>query len=210
MLGEVIYITREEIFMSKYQTLKDAIEAFQPGGSDAPILYASTEVNEKAFKVLAGRKLKLWTGNTTILMMVCFIFLAVVSVFAVFLNAYLGAATPAPTVAAFMPFIVMLMFRTTFSTITDDGLNIYFIEYRFGSKYVISDKLSLPYDSLSNVKVRVGKILRTTNFTFEFLHNNKKYRIRTSVPNRKRKMQEQEGNLKYLLEILEKKGLINQ
>jgi len=196
--------------MSKYQTLKDAIEVFQPGGSDAPILYASTEVNEKAFKVLAGRKLKLWTGNTTILMVVCFVFLAAVSVFAVFLNAYLGAATPAPTVAAFMPFIVILLFRTSFITITDDGLNIYFIEYRFGSKYVISDKLSLPFDSVSNVKIRVGKILRTTNFTFEILHNDKKYKVRTSVSNRKRKMGEQEENLAKLLELFEKKGLINQ
>ena len=43
--------------MSQHQTLKDAIEEFQPGSADVPILYSTVELNEKSFKALLGRKL---------------------------------------------------------------------------------------------------------------------------------------------------------
>jgi len=184
--------------MSKYQALTNAIEAFQPGGADAPILYSTVEVNDRSFKALAGRKLKLWSIHTTILLVVCAIFLLAVSV----VVAIWGAA-PAP--AAFAPLFIAFLFRTTFITVTDDGLDFYFIESRFGSKYVVSDKLSLPYDRISNVKVKVGRIFKQTNVTFEFLHNDKKRKIKVSMPNRMRKMEEQEGNLSYLLGVLKQK-----
>ena len=186
--------------MSKYQALENAIEAFQPSGVNAPILYSTVEVNGKSFKALAGRKLKLWSIHTTILLAVCALFLIAVSVAA----AFLGAA-PAP--AAFAPLSIAFLFRTTFITVTDQGFDFYFIEYRFSSKYVVSDKLSLPYDRISNVKVKVGRVFKQTHVTFEFLHNDKKRKIKVSMPNRMRKMEEQEGNLSYLLGVLKQKRL---
>jgi len=54
--------------MTRYQKFQEAIEAFEPGAGNAPIVCANTEVNEKVFRLLAGRKLKLWTGRTTIVM----------------------------------------------------------------------------------------------------------------------------------------------
>jgi len=187
--------------MSKNQAMKGVIKAFRPGGADAPILYASTEVNEKSFKVLTGRKLKLWSTHTTILLAVCAIFLIAI----LFVATILTGPAAAPVPAVFTPLIIALLFRTTLITVTDTGLDFYFIESRFGSKHVVSDKLSLPYDRISHVKIKVGKVFKNTYFTFEFLQDDKKYKIKTSMSNKMRKMKEQEENLKYLLEMLEKK-----
>jgi len=190
--------------MSKHQRLKNAIEAFQPGGADAPILYSTTEVNEKGFKALTGRKLTLWSIHTTIAIVACFTFLIAISVVATILTGP-GAAT-AP--AVFVPLIIALLFRTTPIVIREGGLDFYFLESRLSSKYVVSDKLSLPYDRISNVRVKTGSVFKNNRYvTFEFLHNDKKYKIKTSMANKMRKMQEQEENLNYLLEVLEKKQL---
>ena len=60
------------------------------------------------------------------------------------------------------------------------------------------DKFSLPFDKITNVKVSTGRF--NTAFTFEFLDEGNKYKIRNSVPNKNRKMNEQAENLKILLE----------
>lgn len=187
--------------MSRQQAFQEAIEAFQPGGADAPVLYSSVEVSKRSFTALAGRKLKLWSTHTTILVVVCIVFLAVISVATVIWS---GNTQTAPVPAIFMPLFIALLFRTTLITVTNDGLNFYFLESRFGSKYVVSDKLSLPYDRISNVRVKVGKF--NTHITFSFLHNDKTCRIKTTIPSKMRKMEEHEGNLNYLLEMLEKKA----
>ncbi|MCL2827328.1 MAG: hypothetical protein FWD99_01135 [Oscillospiraceae bacterium] len=190
--------------MSKYQKIKNAIEAFQPDGANVPILYSTTEVNEKGFNALTGRKLKLWSSRTTIAVVVCVIFLIAISAVATFLTGSGMASAP----AAFVPLFIALLFRTTPIAIRDDGLDFYFLESRLDFKYVVSDKLSLPYDRISNVKMKTGSVFKNNRyFTFEFLHNDKKYRIKTSMSNKKRKMKEQEENLKYLLEVLEKKQI---
>lgn len=69
----------------------------------------------------------------------------------------------------------------------------------------MSDKFNLPYDKISSVKVKIGKVIKNTHFTFVFLHNNKKHKIKTNMRNKIWKMEEQEKNLEHLLEMLEKK-----
>ena len=191
--------------MSKYQGFKEAIEAFQPGGADAPILYATTEANEKSFKALSGRKLKLWSSRTTIVILVCALIFIAASVVSAILTRQLGG-TPVPAPAVFVPMFILFLFRTTLVTIGDAGLNFYFLEIKFG-KYAVSDKISLPYDKISNVKVKVGKVFKHTHLTFHFDVNGKNHKIKISISNRMKKVQEQSENLKVLTETLEKKNL---
>jgi len=161
-------------------------------------------VNEKSFRALTGRKLTLWSKHTTIVLLVSALILMVAMVATAFLSRHLGG-TSAPAAAVFAPLFITFLFRTTLITVRNDSLDFYFIDNRLGSSYVVSDKLNLPYDRISKVKVKVGRVFKNTHVTFEFLHNDKKYKIKTSIPNKMKKMQEQEGNLKHLLEMLEKK-----
>lgn len=187
--------------MSKHQVFRDTIEAFQPGGADAPILYATTEMNEKGFQALLDRKIKrrsMSVGTTIYAFGV--ITITIISVISLFMGGQAGT----PTFAAYLPlFVVIFLLRTTLITVNDDGLVFYFIDATFGSNYVVYDKFSLPYDRITNVKVQAGKF--NTSFTFEFLNENKTYKIKTSVSNKMKKSKEQAENLKYLIEVLKKK-----
>jgi len=186
--------------VSKYQAMKSAIEEFQPGGGNAPILYSTTEMNDKAFKSLAGRKLKTWSIHTVVLIAACVIFLVAISLADVFFGGNLGAR-PAP--AVFVPFIVIFMFRTTLITVTDNGFEFYFLESKWAS-YVVYDKMSLPYDKITNVTVKTRKF--NTYFTFEIpnaIEGKRNYKIKTTVPNKMRKMDEQAENLKLMLAKVE-------
>ncbi|MCL2810694.1 MAG: hypothetical protein FWD25_02260 [Clostridia bacterium] len=183
--------------MSKYQAIKDAIEAFQPGGADAPILCSTTEVNEKGFQALLGRKAKSRPMSAAI--WICLFVIIAISV----ANIFAFRQTGTTTFAAFIPmFIVLFFYRTTLVTVGDEGLDFYFVESKRGSTYVVYDKMSLPYNRITNIKVREGRF--NTSFTFEFLNETKKYKIKTSVPNKMRKAEEQAENLKHLLEVLQK------
>jgi len=182
--------------MSKHQKLKNAIEEFQPGGRNAPILYSTTEMNDKAFKSLAGRKLKLWSIHTVVLIAACILFLAAISFADVFLGGNIGMRS---TPTAVVPFVIIFMLRTTLITVTDDGLEFYFLECKWTS-YVVYDKISLPYDKITNVTVRIRRF--NTYFTFEIpnaVEGKRNYKIKTTVPNKMRKMDEQAENLKLML-----------
>ena len=189
--------------MSKHQTLKNAIEAFQPGGADVPILYATTEVNEKGFRALLGRKLKSQFISAAV-----WVWIVVIMAAASVLTVAFGQ-TGAPSFAAFLPMLIIIFFmRTTLISVSDQGLDFYFAEAKRGSKYVVYDKMSLPYDRIINMKVKTGRF--NTGFTFTVSDGDKSYKIKTSVPNKDKKMNEQAENLKHLLEVLEKRLNSNQ
>ena len=183
--------------MSKKEAFKGAIEAFQPGGGDAPILYSTTEVNEKGFKALLGRKIK--QRSITVAITICILVIMAASIISV----VLAGQTGTPTFISFIPvYIAIFVYRTTLITVGDDGLEFYFIESKFGSDYVAYDHFSLPFDRITNINVRAGRF--NTRFTFEFSGNDKVYKIKTTVPNKMRKTDEQAENLKYLHEMRDK------
>jgi hypothetical protein len=184
--------------MSRYQVFKDAIETFQPGGAKSSILFSTTEVNEKGFQALLGRKIK-WRSMSISIAIITLAIIAASAITIIFFG-----HTGTPSFAAFVPlFIIIFLFRTTLITVNDDGLDFYFIDSKFGRKYVAYDKISLSYDMITNVKIRTGKF--NTGFTFEFSNGDKKYKIKTTVPNKMRKVSEQAENMKHILEMLEKR-----
>ena len=194
------------MFMSKHQVLKNAIEAFQPGGADAPFLYTTTEMNQKSFQALIGRKVKGWSIHYVVA--ICIIIAAVSLVVTVPAILLREQAIPPAFGGIFAPLFVILYLRSTLISVTDEGLDFYFASSAFGSKYTVYDKFTLPYDRISNVRVKTGKILKNNRYlTFEFQNNGKTYKIKTSLANRMRRMQEQEGNLRYLLEVLERENI---
>ncbi|MCL2841759.1 MAG: hypothetical protein FWE05_13445 [Defluviitaleaceae bacterium] len=189
--------------MSKYQVFKNAIEAFQPDGADLPILYSSTEINERSLKVLSGRKLKLRSFRMTILLFVyVFIIIAGTIVSAILTREWGGSLIPFFPSFFLLWLIISVLARPTLITIGNEGLNFYFLEVTFG-KYVVSDKTSLPYAKISDVTVKVGKVFKHTNFTVHFNDNGKSHKIKFSVSNEMRKVQEQSENLKILIETLD-------
>jgi len=182
--------------MSKYQVLKNTVESSQPGSSSAPILYSTTELNEKGFKALLGRKVK--SRPLTAIVIVAIIILAISTASTIVFN-----QAGAPTFAAFVPmFVVFFFYRTTLITVNDKGIDFYFIDAKRGSKYVVYDKMSLPYDKITDVNVKTGRF--NTSITFVVPYEGKQYKIKTTVPNKQRKMTEQAENLKQLLEVLKK------
>lgn len=182
--------------MPKYQAVKEAIEAFQPGGADVSILCATLEVNEKGFRALLGRKPKARPGTALWIGVLLILALSVA-----FTLVFRGAGTL--TFGAFVPiFVVFFLFRTTLITVGDSGLDFYFAEPHFGSKYVAYEKMSLPYDRITNVEVKTGRW--NTTFTIEFSNGDKNIKLKTSVSNKMKKMEEQAENLKYLREVLKK------
>ena len=185
--------------MSKHQAFRDAIEAFEPGAADAPILYSTTEVNEKGFRALLGRKAT--ARPFTVVVAVCVIAILVIST----ASTIAFGQVSAPTFAAMFPvFFIFFFLRTTVIAVTEQGLDFYFVDAKRG-KQVAYDKMSLPFDRITNMKVRPGRW--NTSFTFEFLHEEKTYKIKTSVPNKMKKMAEQAENLKRLRAVLEQKHL---
>jgi len=190
--------------MTRYQKFQNAIEAFEPGAGSAPIVCTNTEVNEKMFRLLAGRKLKLWTSGTTAVLCVSVLLLLAISV----LNAIVwrNAGGAAPASAVFVPMIIIYLLRTTLVTVDQNGLNFYFIEIRFGADYVVSDKMSLPFDQIVGMKVKTGKVLKNTHFTFTVMQNGKVRKIKTSTSAKMRKVPEHPEHLKSLLQTLESKN----
>ena len=187
--------------MSKHQALKDAIEEFQPGGADAPFSYSTVELNEKGFKALLGRKLN--SRPISSVSVVAWVFVFILAASGAVSTIMIGSVA-APSFFSFLPiFIVILVYRTTLISATDDGLDFYFIESKRGSKFVVYDKFSLSYEGITNVKVKTGRF--NTGFTFEFLNEGKNYKIRGYMPNKDRKMSEQAENLKHLLEKVSSK-----
>jgi hypothetical protein len=90
--------------------------------------------------------------------------------------------------------------RTTLIAVGDESVYIYVIEPKRDSTYTIYDKMSLMYDKITNVKVKKGKF--NTLLILNFLENNKKCKLRITIPNNDKKLLEQSVNLKYLLEKL--------
>lgn len=189
--------------MSNYEKFQQAIEAFEPGANTNHIVQAQTELNEKTFTALAGRKLSLWTGNTTktlvicLLVWFCFVVLVTVLTRAVVGGAFAGAWTG---------LMIIWMFRTTLITLDSNGMNLYFLEIRMTSaKFVVSDKLFLPYDQMTNMQIKTGRVFKNTHIIIEFLLDGKPRKVKLSAPQRVRKAPEHEENLHAMLSKLQSK-----
>ena len=194
--------------MQNHSVFKNAIETFQSANTDSPILLSVTTRDDKAFKVLLGRKLQ--SRPFSVLEWVATILLIVAVVVALVALSAGGASAGAGGAfgGIFAALYVSYFLRTSLISVSADGLDFYFAEKRRGSKYVVYDKMSLPYDKITNVKVRRGPF--NTSFRFELSNDGKKYKLATSVPNKKRKIVEQAGHLNSLLEVLEQKNLYSK
>jgi len=111
------------------------------------------------------------------------------------------------TAAAFIPIMIIFFMRTTLVAVDQNGLNFYFLEIRFGKGYVVADKMSLPFDQIAGMKVKAGKVLKNTYFTFSVMQNGKLRKIKTSASAKMRKAPEHEECLKALLQALENQNL---
>ena len=180
--------------MSKYEALKSAIKNFQSDAMEAPILYSTTEMNGKGYKALLGRKLKSLPISVAE-------WIAVIAVIIVVITVTVGAGTPlfGSGFGGFAVVVyVLLVQRLTIISVGDKNLSFYFIKQKSGTKFDVYDKIILPYDKITNVNVKTGKF--NTTFRFEFSIDGKTYKLKTVVPNKKKKMAEQAVNLKHLLE----------
>jgi len=185
--------------MSQHQELKNAIEAFQPDGANAPILYSTTVYNDKGFRALLGRKLN---GRQSVATGILIGLIVIVAITIIII--LLARQTGTPIFVTYVPLSVfILLYRTTIITVSDTGLEFYFIDQKRGSKYAVYDKMSLPYDMITNTVAKTGGF--NSRFTFEFSNDGKKYKISVSIPNKMKKMAEQADNLKYLHEALKTK-----
>jgi hypothetical protein len=182
----------EGIFMLNYQAMKEAIEAFQPGGANSPILYSTLAVNERGFKALLGRNTK-QRPIYGILLICLFVFAA-----ATIITAISPSYTGSSSFASFVPiYVIIFLTRTTLVSVGDNSIDFYFVESRRGRKFVAYEKISLPYDKITNVKARTGRF--NTRITFEFSIEGKSYKISATVPNKDKKANEQAENLRSLL-----------
>ena len=181
------------------QKLKDAIEVYQPGGADAPILYTSTYYNAQGFKALLGRKPNHMRSVAVSVLICCAIVIMVAAIASIILAGQAGA----PVFVVYFPvFATVFIYRTTIIAVSETGIDFYLVNLMPGSKYVVYDKLSLPYDRITNVMIRAGKF--NTRIAFEFSNGEKKYKIETSGPNKTNKLADQTNNMKLILETLEK------
>jgi len=188
--------------MPNYQKFQAAIEAFEPGTGNAPVVYAQSEVNERILNTLAGRKLRLWTSQATITLVVCAVILLALAVISALSFRHAGGAAPAP--AVFVPIFIFWAMRTVLITATDGNLNIYFLELRLSSaKFVVTDKLTLPIGHIAGVRVKTGRVFKNTTITLQFLLDGKKRKLRITAPRRVRKAPEHQENLQALLEMLD-------
>jgi len=188
--------------MLKYEALKNAIKDFQPDTTDAPIVYSATEVNSKSFKALLGRNLKSIPVHFIEWIIVIATVVAVVA-----LTTAVYGQVGAPSFGGFFGgFIAVYIFiylqRTTAISVSDTNLELYFIYSKLWSKFAVYDKISLPYDKITNVKIKRG--IFNTSFRFEFTIDEKNYKMRIVAPNKNRRMTEQAENLKHLLGAVEK------
>ncbi|MCL2446006.1 MAG: hypothetical protein FWD06_04505 [Oscillospiraceae bacterium] len=189
--------------MSTYEKFQQAIEEFEPGASNTRIVQTQTELNEKTFTALAGRKLKLWTGNTTKTILSCGLVWLATAILVALLTS--GAAGGAYT-GMWIGLMVIFLFRSTLLTVSDGGLNIYFLEIRLTSaKFVVSDKLTLPFDQMINVSVKTGQVFKNTQITMDFLLDGKPRKVKLTAPHRARKAPEHDENLQALLNMLQAK-----
>ena len=193
--------------MTRYQSFQNAIEAYQPGAAALPIVFFTTELNEKGFKALTGRKLK-WSLPVFIIIGIAIIILfsAIAAIFSVF-GGHPGGAGGASG-AIFVAIILPVILRSTLITAGAEGLDFYYVKTGFGSKCTVYDKMSLPYDRLTGVRVKRGKVFKNTQFIFEFMDGDKKIKIKTTANNRMRKVDEHIGNLEHLLGVLKQRGFI--
>ncbi|MDR2546207.1 MAG: hypothetical protein LBC96_01690 [Lachnospiraceae bacterium] len=183
--------------MSKYQSLRNAIKEFAPTGEDVPFLCSSTQVNEKAFKALLGRKLK--PHPIHMITWLC-IFLAGAAI--VGITAFFNQTNPYTIVILVPVFIILFLNRSSLIAITDDGLRIYFFLSKLKNKNVIYDQVFLPFDKITELAVSKG--VYNTDLSFLFDIEEKTHTITMSVPNIDKKMDEQAENLIRLMNVLEK------
>ncbi|MDR2599153.1 MAG: hypothetical protein LBC73_02650 [Oscillospiraceae bacterium] len=184
--------------MSKYRILKNTIKEYTPDYADVPILYSTIEYNSKSFEALLGRKLK--SGPIPIVFFIVTISIVLISII---LTALFGRVGISGFIALFPVFSIIFFMRTTLIAVGDESMYIYIIEPKRDSTYTIYDKMSLMYDKITNVKVKKGKF--NTILILCFLINNKKCKLRITIPNKDKKLLEQSVNLKYLLEKLASK-----
>jgi len=180
--------------MSRHEALKSAIKNFQSDAMEAPILYSATEMNGKGYKALLGRQLR--SIPISVAEWIIMILFLVAGTAATIIVGTVGTPSFAATFTAV--FIVFFVQRLTIVSVGDNNLYFYFIKQKSGSKFDVYDKIILPYDKITNVNVKTGKF--NTTFRFEFSIDDKIYKLRAIVPNKKKKMAEQAVNLKHLLE----------
>jgi len=181
------------------QKFRDALNAFEPGAGEGAFVCTNTEINDRILNALADRKLRLWTSGTTVVILVSLLIVLATAVLAAVLTTTSAGVAPAPIMFVFL---IPLLLRTTFITITDSGLNFYFLEIKLGSKYVISDKLFLPFDQITNVRIKTGKVFKNTQIIFDVMINGKQRKLKTTAAHRVRKMPEYQDNLQALLQAL--------
>ena len=188
--------------LSKHQTFKDTIKAYKPEVADTPVLYSTTEANRNVFKALIGRELKLQSLPAGIIIFI--IILAAVTI----INISWGAQSGTPVVITYVPiFMSLYLYRTTLISIGKESLEFYCLRSKFGSKYEIYDSFDMTYNKIESVKIKSGSF--NTTVTLEFANDNKKFKIRFTAPNKMKKMEEQAENLKYLLDLFERKNINN-
>ena len=186
--------------MNKTERLKNALELFQPGNTDTPILLSVTQRNDKAFKALLDRKLKSspvyfleWIVAGALLIGVIAFLIAFTAPGAINGGSFGGGAAA---------LYVLHTYKNTLITAREGGIDFYFTENKFGSKdYIVYDKITLPYDRITNLRVKKGRF--NTSFRFEFEHGGKTVKIVTTVSNKKRKLEDQGVNLNSFLEKVE-------
>ena len=191
--------------MTRYEKFQAAIEAFEPGAGNTPIVCTNTEVNERVFRQLAGRKLKLWTRGTTVTLLISMLIVLAAAFLTILATQHAGGS--APTAGIFIPWVIVLLFRTTLVTVDQNGLNFYFIEIRLGSGYVVTDKMTLPFDQIVSMKVKTGKRSKNAHFVFTVMQNGKARKFKTSASGKMHKVPEQTEHLNALLQVLENKNL---
>jgi len=188
--------------MTRYQKLSDAVEAFEPGAGNEPLVYTTTEVNEKLFRFLAGRKLKLWSGSSAAVFVVIILIMLTAAILPLILIRAAGGASP---VVFFVPFVFLFVTRPTLVTAGQNGLSFYFLEIRFGKGYVVSDKMILPYEQIEAMEITTGKVTKSTGFTFMIKQDGKLKKVKTSASAKMRKAPEHAENLQALVQTLENK-----
>lgn len=184
--------------MNKTQRLKNALEAFQSNSADTPILLSVTQHNDKAFKALLGRKAKSKPVHYLEWVLAGVVFIIGLG-FGFFMhNAFTGGGFG----GLFAMLYIIYLNRYTLIAAGEGGVDFYYTERKFASKdYIVYDKVTIPYDKITNLKVKRGRF--NTTLRFQFPHDGKTIKMITSVYNKKRHLEEQENNLSSFLKKVE-------
>ena len=186
--------------MNKSQRLKIALEAFQKGSENNPFLLSSTVRNDRAFKALLGRKVKSSPVCALEWIVAGVLLIAVIAFLFVFTQP--GAVNGGGFGGTAAVLWVIYYYRNTLITANEEGIEFYFTVNKFLSRdYITYDKFTLPYERITNLKLKKGRF--NTTFRFEFEHQGKTLKVVTAVPNRKRNLENQEVNLSSFLEKVE-------